>query len=285
MEQVLRTITALNDAGFSGTPYLANNSTSPHNHPLCFINTEITMYETLIRPQEVTQVSLPNIETTVERLRKAEIDAGNRRLKQIETARLRNAAKRKRADVNKGSLVPEPVDGPSLNNLGIPAAKKRKQGNVIVDINSQETIDSEEGEVEASLRATSGPESSNRKLSMNEEPSSSGHSTLNSSLAHPFNEVRGHTSYLTFAVLSPYEHIASISVSIDGPTNLNKAPAPSGQNRSVACLTPQSHPPQASFPATVTDTTEEFGEYDDFFRSIPDAVCPPALSLPPMLEE
>jgi len=79
IEQVLRTVSALNEAGF----------------------TDITMYETLLRPHEVSQVPrLVQIDTITEKLKQFERSREDKRQRQIATSRARRNAteKRKRED-------------------------------------------------------------------------------------------------------------------------------------------------------------------------------------------
>ncbi|RDB14861.1 tRNA (adenine(58)-N(1))-methyltransferase catalytic subunit TRM61 [Hypsizygus marmoreus] len=84
MEQVLRTVNALNDAGF----------------------TDITMYETLLRPLDVAQVPmLQPISEISEKLKQAERKREDKRLKQI-AANRRNASKRKREEDGPGADTP-----------------------------------------------------------------------------------------------------------------------------------------------------------------------------------
>ncbi|KAJ7617498.1 tRNA methyltransferase complex subunit Cpd1 [Mycena polygramma] len=154
MEQVLRTVSALNDAGFS----------------------DITMYETLVRPHDsVTEVA--------DKLKKAE---GVREIK-----RLRQIADGQRSHEN-------------------PHGEKRKR--------SEETSQQEE-----LIAAEAGDSGSGKRLKTDDEmddgtPSqdadvsrifdrSSTHSTpappAKISVSKAIPEVRGHTSYLTFATLLP----------------------------------------------------------------------------------
>lgn len=208
------------------------------------------MYESLLRPQEVAAVSLPSIETAVDKLRKAETSAEERRLRQIETAKIRNK-KRKRA-AEAGNEDAESVT-PGVSTP--PNPKKRKDGPV-------GGADADEGEVETPLyeNAEGG---TNGDSAAPASPNGGADVPTNSStpsMAHSFVEVRGHTSYLTFAVLLP-------SVHLNGSEN---APQPG--------LTQQSTQPSAGN-TTATDVAEDYAEYDHLFKSIPDAVCAVLTSL------
>ncbi|KAJ8454303.1 hypothetical protein ONZ51_g13105 [Trametes cubensis] len=95
MEQVLRTVSALNEAGF--TVFIATH-------------TEITMYETLLRPHQVdTTPALEPIGAVAARLKQAEARREEKRLRQIAHARLgieRRAAKRKAGEEEDDRNVP-----------------------------------------------------------------------------------------------------------------------------------------------------------------------------------
>jgi len=153
MEQVQRTVIALNEAGF----------------------TDITMYETLIRPHQVdTLPSLPSISTISAQLKQAEARRERKRLRQIANAQLEK--KRKRDD--DGAVTPDDGDL---------AEKRLKTDDDATADDAALDIDSVIPNVETLVDVV--PEE-------NTVPG-----TVNVSKAFP--EVRGHTSYLTFAVLLP----------------------------------------------------------------------------------
>ncbi|KAK0202069.1 tRNA methyltransferase complex subunit Cpd1 [Desarmillaria ectypa] len=137
MEQVLRTVSALNDAGF----------------------TDITMYETLLRPHDVSQIpALPSIHDAAEKLKRAELRREEKRLKQIAQGQ---RTKRKRED---DSADPDELE-----------VKRAKTDDVTEEISVRTD------EIPQDLAAP------NNKFSVSKVMS----------------EVRGHTSYLTFACLLP----------------------------------------------------------------------------------
>ncbi|KAG5337955.1 hypothetical protein C0989_008577 [Termitomyces sp. Mn162] len=170
MEQVLRTVNALNDAGF----------------------TDITMYETLLRPVEVSHVPVSQpIGDISEKLKQAERKREEKRLQQIAAGKQNKrkrgdgmplkdqseeasevdtaAGERKRLKTNEESdtVVPEPLQGMDLDS-------------------SEEPV----GVAPSTPLAPSGP------------PVQIFPSKVNISKVMP--EVRGHTSYLTFASLMPF---------------------------------------------------------------------------------
>ncbi|KIM80979.1 hypothetical protein PILCRDRAFT_97735 [Piloderma croceum F 1598] len=177
MEQVLRTVNALNEAGF----------------------TEITMYETLIRPHEVHQIpSLLPIGDVSDRLKKAEQRREEKRLRQIANARSNLSGKRKRSDVADG----EPVEGADdTGNKRVKTDDEDEIGSRIVAEGSEANCNPPEP-----VRVANFPDTLS---SGGEVPSTDAHmssSKINLSKAMP--EVRGHTSYLTFAVLAPAAKVA-----------------------------------------------------------------------------
>ncbi|CAE6347838.1 unnamed protein product [Rhizoctonia solani] len=161
MEQVLRTVSALNELGFTG----------------------VTMHETLTKPHDICSAPMQTIEDAAGRLRDIETRKEQRRLKQIEAAA--RDKKRKRIDGNEGEQ----------NN---DHSKRTK-----VEPGTQPV-----GEPLLGLEF-SGPPSGN---SPSAQPKRGSYTNTVSPKAlegeryivsKPFGEVRGHTSYLTFAMLVP----------------------------------------------------------------------------------
>ncbi|KAJ7845370.1 tRNA methyltransferase complex GCD14 subunit [Mycena olivaceomarginata] len=166
MEQVLRTVSALNDAGFS----------------------DITMYETLVRPHDVNQVPpLQSITEVADKLKKAE---GVREIK-----RLRQIAAGQRSHEN-------------------PHGEKRKWSQEVGyqgELPVAEAEDSGSGKrLKTDDEMNDGTPSQNADVSRSlDEPATQ---TVHASILAPpakisvskaIPEVRGHTSYLTFATLLP----------------------------------------------------------------------------------
>lgn len=139
------------------------------------------MFETLLRPHDVTHVPvLPSIDEATEKLKKAEIKREEKRLRQIATG-----AKRKRDGENVGQqdLTQDP------DSTGSKRAR-------IEDEDSAPRLDeSEPPSIDADP---------SRDLFMSSQPIPS---AVNPALAakvsvsKALSEVRGHTSYLTFACL------------------------------------------------------------------------------------
>jgi len=163
MEQVLRTVNALNEAGF----------------------TDITMYETLIRPHEVNQVpTLLPIGEVSEKLKKAEQKREEKRLRQIANARSNPRGKRKRGDAADGEIIEAVED---TGNKRVKTDDEDEVGSRIETSQSVEMV---------SLPDTFSP-------SGELQPTDPYTSSTKMNIFKAMPEVRGHTSYLTFACLVP----------------------------------------------------------------------------------
>jgi len=163
MEQVLRTVNALNEAGF----------------------TDITMYETLIRPHEVNQVpTLLPIGEVSEKLKKAEQKREEKRLRQIANARSNPRGKRKRGDAADGQIIEAAED---TGNKRVKTDDEDEVGSRIETSQSVEMV---------SLPDTFSP-------SGEPQPTDPYTSSTKMNIFKAMPEVRGHTSYLTFACLVP----------------------------------------------------------------------------------
>ncbi|KAF7797489.1 hypothetical protein EIP86_008688 [Pleurotus ostreatoroseus] len=170
MEQVLRTVSALNEAGF----------------------TEITMYETLMRPHQVEAVPAPpSVRAAGLQLQRAEAKREERRLRQI----AQSQAKRKR---DEDAVAAVGDNGQGQGGEG-PAPSKRVKTEVEAGMDGDVEM-----EVAASLPAV---EQHVQNVVVKAEPevdeSVEEPEPAKISVSKTFAEVRGHTSYLTFAVLLP----------------------------------------------------------------------------------
>ncbi|KAI0345890.1 tRNA methyltransferase complex GCD14 subunit [Trametopsis cervina] len=163
IEQVMRTVAALNTEGF----------------------TDITMYETLVHPQHVEAIPRPPpISVPASALKRLEVRKEEKRLRQIAQA---HRGKRKRAD-----------EGEQVEGQEEAGAKKAKT-------ESEETQEALKGEVEdvhmAPVADTEAEPSAEEATTTTNSTSVAPEKKMSVSKAFP--EVRGHTSYLTFAVLFP----------------------------------------------------------------------------------
>ncbi|KAI0301204.1 tRNA methyltransferase complex GCD14 subunit-domain-containing protein [Multifurca ochricompacta] len=205
IEQVLRTVSALNDAGF----------------------TDITMYETLLRPHEVNEAPrLAHIGSVTEKLKQLERKREEKRLRQIAASRegRRYAEKRKREE---SPEVNAPVNPANSHSLEPPDAKKKVKSasddddpdpdvramamttavdmDVDVDVGMDEVLENEtenENENGPPAKVATAVEvvADNAVLSHLPRPSPSPATQI---LSKHSKEVRGHTSFLTFACLVP----------------------------------------------------------------------------------
>ncbi|KAF7298686.1 tRNA (adenine(58)-N(1))-methyltransferase catalytic subunit TRM61 [Mycena indigotica] len=155
MEQVLRTVSALNETGFS----------------------DITMYETLVRLQDVSQIPAPPpVSEITEKLKKVEAVREDKRQRQIAAGQRSHephGEKRKRTE----DLTDEEPTPPEDPNSG----KRLKVAAVEVDMSPTPTMSV----------------------------------TPKVSLSKVVPEVRGHTSYLTFATLFPSLPTNASNIQID----------------------------------------------------------------------
>ncbi|KAG8953866.1 tRNA (adenine-N(1)-)-methyltransferase catalytic subunit trm61 [Tulasnella sp. 424] len=171
-EQVLRTVSALNDSGF----------------------TSITMYETLLRTIDVgSYPPLKSVGTVAEKLRDSDVKREARRIKQIEESAIRAKEKgKKKAGESSGQEM-------DVEDAEHPHGQKRKAGEdhpTTGQTNAPHGDDSEAGPTTKKPKPD-GP--SPVTLEMVTEKAA----VERISLGKPFPEQRGHTSYLTFAILLP----------------------------------------------------------------------------------
>ena len=174
---MLRTVNALNDSGFAGGP---DFFILFHNRLTGLCPLDITMYESSIRPHDVYQLPRPiTVSDIIARVKAKEVSNEERRLRQIQASRQQNK-KRKRNGT-----------GEELDEDEPPSKRRREDA----EEDAQEgTDDLEAGRAaEPSITITPRPrsriENTDHKVTMSK----------------PISEVRGHTSYLTFAVLLPLE--------------------------------------------------------------------------------
>ncbi|KAF9525482.1 tRNA methyltransferase complex subunit Cpd1 [Crepidotus variabilis] len=182
MEQVLRTVSALNEAGFA----------------------EITMYETLLRPIEVFQIpQLPDVSVISEKLKHSEAKREEKRIRQI-AANKQGKGKRKRDETGEEGAW----DAGNEHAFNSKRAKTDKEDqDFIVSMDVMENSSSTVNAV--------GPSPSNETGNATLVPPPS---KIN--IAKALTEVRGHTSYLTFARLIPIAVAPTESVALREATEL-----------------------------------------------------------------
>ncbi|KAH9985043.1 1-methyladenosine methyltransferase catalytic subunit Gcd14 [Russula compacta] len=196
IEQVLRTVSALNDAGF----------------------TDITMYETLLKPHEVNQAPLlAHIDTVAERLKQQERNREDKRQRQIAASRARRNAtadKRKREDeVDYASVG---VGDPHLAVVHELEAKKAKMTaqsddddddddmpapDIVMDVD--EDVSEDQSLAVAAAAAAAAQAMTSAPADATPLPPPPAPTPANQVLSKHAKEVRGHTSFLTFACLLP----------------------------------------------------------------------------------
>lgn len=197
--------------------------------PFAFILTsaDITMYETLQRPHQVDVIPAPpSVRSASTALKRAELRRETKRLRQIAQAHrgtTKASGKRKREDVaaaateskraktdesdDAAMVVDAPVDAPASTVdtplISTDAKNTAQESGAMVEVkNEEKEAEDEEDEEEEGEPA---------KIS----------------LSKMFPEVRGHTSYLTFAVLfPPIPSMACEAVSDTIPTPVAEVATP-----------------------------------------------------------
>jgi tRNA (adenine57-N1/adenine58-N1)-methyltransferase len=145
------------------------------------------MFETLLRPHEVHQVpKLVSIDSIVEQVKLHEIKKEQRRRQQVEASeRKRNGLKRKREQTEKGE------GGPDLD-LGTGDLKRRR------DVDAPHPSTAVDVDIIVTKDALGPP-----PMPPNRKEARSAVLATSTPMSKPMPEVRGHTSYLTFAILLP----------------------------------------------------------------------------------
>ena len=165
------------------------------------------MYETLIRPHQVDVVPpLPSIDAISTQLKQSEARREAKRLRQIANSRQARGEKRKRDNEQKNQGTSTDADTRNMDADGaeedVYASSSKK-----TKIQEDGAGNTATGEAVSSVASSSGaaavekaPEAYDAVVS---ELSPESATTSKLSVSKAFPEVRGHTSYLTFAVLLP----------------------------------------------------------------------------------
>jgi len=200
---VTRTVQALDAHGFT-RKYTV--SASPRRYCESYINyilflTDIEMFEVLVRPHEVLQPAptLISIETISSRLKRQEVKREERRQIQIDLARKRNARLKAEQETREAGME---VDATAMEGKrargeeeegegGEPGAKRQKRG-----------------EASGSARITDVDDDAAGTAAEIAEEETTGQSSTwgiqrTDWVTRIVPEVRGHTSYLTFATMYP----------------------------------------------------------------------------------
>jgi len=213
MEQVLRTVNALNEHGF----------------------TEITMYETLMRPHEASQVPpLKSVRQVGEELKDMAVRREERRLRQIASSAA-SRAKRKREEAGDEPDLDEAQEDSSLKRIKTGEGEGDKTSTAKVGAGIRKGDDDHDGSASSNagtnLNFATDPEAATDPIEYPDGPAGEGarpnrrvgHDSVNGSnsvsgddgsgghlnVSRVFPEVRGHTSYLTFACLVPFHSDAT----------------------------------------------------------------------------
>ncbi|TFK87492.1 tRNA methyltransferase complex GCD14 subunit [Polyporus arcularius HHB13444] len=201
MEQVLRTVSALNEAGF----------------------TEITMYETLLRPHQVESTPpLTPISVVSDRLKQSEARREEKRLRQIANAR---AGAERRAKRKAEEEAANEKDGKRIKSDG-----EGESDPVPPEVQAQDERAATDGmrlDGAADVAAAS-PIRAASSAPVEDATTTEGSEPQKITLSKTFAEVRGHTSYLTFAVLLPaaVREVAATATSVTVSAESTPPPPP-----------------------------------------------------------
>ena len=195
---------------------------------LDFSHTEITMYETLVRPIEVFQIPpLQPVSIVSERLKKSELKREGKRLRQIAANKAAASGKRKRdavaadedeVDSGNATELADSASGAGDSSSsskrvkigclpmteeddGVPKTEEEQNTNMDIEmtvIGDPSTSASQLTEAAADISTTT---NSLADIPIPTTTATAPSAKINISKALP--EVRGHTSYLTFACLIP----------------------------------------------------------------------------------
>jgi tRNA (adenine57-N1/adenine58-N1)-methyltransferase len=244
------------------------------------------MYETLLRPIEVSAVpKLPSIEDATERLKQAEIKREDKRQKQIKANREKEARDKAKKEKDAGAVVGEKrkyPDGEPTTELdntegSLPVVDDAEEGVEPKRAKTQESgLVDNTMHVDPSSNPTPVPEplpitlpvinsASIDSSSKNGTPSSSspGPGGPKMSVSKALSEVRGHTSYLTFACLVPYGHAlksgdatsaaaSKSSADVENTATVGEGGGSAGNGKSTA--------PSAVSASSTTETSTENAE-------------------------
>lgn len=210
------------------------------------------MYETLLRPHEVHQKpALQPIGAISAKLQRAEAKRENKRLRQIASAqRIReNKGKRKRDKADGGTVAGEGLDAEDADG-SLKKMKTEVEADEAIIVDEDSGAASSTGNIDIACPEAppdDGPDAPTTTPGDADEGPSAGTEDLvppvKVSLSKVMYEVRGHTSYLTFAVLLPAIYPTSNlppqstgSIITDGVAAPETASGPSGQPAASAVV-------------------------------------------------
>lgn len=177
------------------------------------------MYETLLRPIEVFQIPpLPNIAVVSEKIKISEQKREEKRLRQIAANRAASGAgsstsssvnaKRKREDAAEDLDDDEDDDNEMSAVEGLITSKKKMRTDIDEEEEGVSPLPEEPSQADADILKTDGSDPSPQPATTTshrapKNPSSLTHPSTKINVSKALPEVRGHTSYLTFACLIP----------------------------------------------------------------------------------
>jgi tRNA (adenine57-N1/adenine58-N1)-methyltransferase len=206
------------------------------------------MYETLLRPHEVAQVPQPqSIKDVSEKLKDAEKRREEKRLRQIANNKARLASvitstKRKRGDAGDASPENKRVKTEEDADEGVEAEA------VLTTVSVQMDMIKADEETEQDLLVAD--ESHMKEITPPSYPSTPPPPTPSRiSVSNALPEVRGHTSYLTFAVLVPFSIPDPSGTGVVQPASVSAPPsenAPTTQDTVASTTSSEASPDKST---------------------------------------
>ncbi|KAG8711077.1 tRNA (adenine-N(1)-)-methyltransferase catalytic subunit trm61 [Ceratobasidium sp. 395] len=236
MEQVLRTVSALNELGFTVTPLenaLGVKPLVPNSGGLKLLltlsghlGTGVTTHETLLRPHDVCNTPMQTVGEVAARLRNVEVRKEERRRKQIETSN--RDKKRKRPEETSEDQLEDVAKKAKKEGLSVGEPEAQNGNPPLAPVPEPDLsggVDDAKSSTKDALKSKRTPHHPNAIIPVNS-------SAERYIVSKPFSEIRGHTSYLTFAILAPSSPRSGVapegttaneSSSADGLQNSNPA--------------------------------------------------------------
>ncbi|KAG8781237.1 tRNA (adenine-N(1)-)-methyltransferase catalytic subunit trm61 [Ceratobasidium sp. 428] len=210
MEQVLRTVSALNELGFTG----------------------VTTHETLLRPHDVCNTPMQTVGEVAARLRNIEVRKEQRRRKQIETSN--RDKKRKRPEETSEDQLEDVAKKAKKEGLSVGEPEAQNGNPPLAPVPEPDLsggVDDAKSSTKDALKSKRTPHHPNAIIPVNS-------SAERYIVSKPFSEIRGHTSYLTFAILVPSSPRSGVAP--EGTTANGSSPADGLQNSNPAVYDAQS---------------------------------------------
>jgi tRNA (adenine57-N1/adenine58-N1)-methyltransferase catalytic subunit len=167
------------------------------------------MYETLQRPHDVSQIpALPSVREAAEKLKQSEQRREEKRLRQIAQNKVKFSAAGPRGSKRKGDGDRDSHEGSEDVSLPVTAQEKESDNNSggVSARGSSKKLKTANfiGPDDFAMSDQTYHDAAHHSMDSPRPISSSSHLLARTSVSKACPEVRGHTSYLTFAYLLPF---------------------------------------------------------------------------------